>query len=115
MKHVGLIRVAVGIAVATALLGQRQESLPVKLPDGPAKPGFDIKRFSNLGNGWFQTFYPKKYESLRKALDQGQVSATTRLLVLETAAGRLALINDQMVFHHIAQGKAGGKDWMATF
>jgi len=43
------------------------------------------------------------------------VSATTRLLVLETAAGRLALINDQMVFHHIAQGKAGGKDWMATF
>jgi hypothetical protein len=27
------------------------------LPDGPAKPGFGIERFSNAGNGWFNTFY----------------------------------------------------------
>ena len=37
------------------------------------------------------------------------------LLVMETAVGRLALITDQMTYHHIAQGRARNKDWMATF
>jgi hypothetical protein len=37
------------------------------------------------------------------------------VLVLETAAGQLALLQDQMAFHHIAEGRAGDKDWMATF
>ncbi|MDA1095337.1 MAG: hypothetical protein O3A25_19055 [Acidobacteria bacterium] len=48
-------------------------------------------------------------------MKEGRVADNTRLLVMETAAGRLAFINDQMSFHHIAQGRAGGKDWMATF
>ena len=39
----------------------------------------------------------------------------TAILVIETAGGRLAFLRDQMAFHHIAQGRAGDKDWMATF
>jgi hypothetical protein len=39
----------------------------------------------------------------------------TPVLVTETAAGKLALLTDQMVFHHLAQGRADGKDWLATF
>ena len=91
------------------------QSLPVDLPDGPAKDGFDIRRFSNLGNGWFETFYVERTELLQDVLQQGRVAIDTRVLVLETAAGLLALVTDQMVFHHIAQGRAGDKDWMATF
>ena len=86
-----------------------------QLPSGPAKPGFDIARFSTAGNDWFETFHVKETTSLDQALKVGRVAADTRVLVLETAAGKLALLTDQMSFHHIAQGRAGGKDWMATF
>jgi hypothetical protein len=34
---------------------------------------------------------------------------------MDTAAGELALITGQMTYHHIAQGQAHNKDWMATF
>lgn len=39
----------------------------------------------------------------------------TWLLVTETAAGKLALLTDQMAYHHLAQGRDSGKEWMATF
>jgi hypothetical protein len=48
-------------------------------------------------------------------LDEGKVAADTRLLVITTAAGKLALITDQMTYHHIAQGRTHNRDWMATF
>ncbi len=94
---------------------QQRESLPLDLPNGPAKQGFELKRFSNFGNGWFETFYVDRTEALRAVLNEERLAGDTRLLVLETAAGRLALVIDQMSFHHIAEGSAGGKDWMATF
>jgi hypothetical protein len=99
----------------TKAVPQAQESKPVDLPNGPAKAGFDIKRFNGAGNGWFETFYVKETESLQKSLEESKVAADTRVLVTQTAAGRLALLMDQMAFHHIAQGRAGGRDWMATF
>jgi len=92
-----------------------QEPKPVDLPNGPAKPGFDISRFNNTANGRFETFYVTKTEPLAGALRDGRITDDTRLLVTETAAGKLALIMDQMSFHHVAQGHAGGKDWLASF
>ena len=71
-----------------------QTDKPAELPNGPAKPGFDIKRFSSAGNGWFETFYVKETQPLRKALDEGRVAAETRVLVTQTAGGRLALLMD---------------------
>lgn len=91
------------------------ESLPVDLPDGPARDGFDIERFSNAGNGWFETFYVEEPESLQAVLDAGRVVEDTPVLVFDTAGGTLALLKDQMGYHHLAQGTAGGKDWLATF
>ena len=76
---------------------------------------FDIKRFSTAGEGWFETFYVEETEPLQAALDAGKVKADTALLVTETAAGKLALLRDQMAYHHIAQGTVDGKNWMATF
>lgn len=92
-----------------------QEPKPVDLPNGPAKPGFDIGRFNNTANGRFETFYVTKSEPLAEARKEGRVADDTRLLVTETAGGKLALIMDQMAFHHVAQGHAGGRDWLATF
>ena len=76
---------------------------------------FDINRFSNAGEGWFKTFYVEETHSLKDALEAGKFNADTAVLVTETAAGNLALITDQMAFHHLAQGTANGQDWMATF
>ena len=80
---------------------------PVDLPKGPAKPGFDITRFANVANGTFVTFYVTSTEPLRDVLKAGRVAEDTRLLVTDTATGRLALLMDQMAFHHSAQGRAG--------
>ena len=107
--------VAAALVCPTGVAAQGRESLPVQLTDGPAKAGFDIERFSNLGNGWFETFYVESVEPLQPALADGRVAADTRVLVLETATGPLALLKDQMAFHHLAEGRAGDKDWMATF
>ena len=115
-----------GLSVAAALVtlvlpvvasaqGASRENRPVDLPNGPAADGFDITRFSGAGNGWFETFHVEKAESLQQALDAGRVVADTRVLVMDTAAGKLALLTDQMGYHHLAQGTAGGKDWLATF
>jgi hypothetical protein len=76
---------------------------------------FDIDRYSTFGEGFFETYYVEESQSLQTALDAGLVTGETELLVTNTNAGNLALIRDQMAFHHIAQGTAGGKDWMATF
>jgi hypothetical protein len=106
----------IGAAVAGAAFAQFQiTSNPVDLPKGPAAPGFDIKRFSNAGNGAFDTFYVQKTEPLKDVLDQSRIGPETRVLVFATAGGKLALITDQMAFHHIAEGTDKGKDWMAVF
>jgi hypothetical protein len=97
------------------LVAQGLESKPVDLPNGPAKAGFDISRFSNAGNGWFETFYVKDTESLRDVLKTGRVVEDTRLLVASTVGGRIAFVMDQMAYHHLAQGSAGGRDWLVSF
>ena len=107
--------VAAAAAQAGIAVGQPRENLPVELPDGPAAPGFDIERFSNAGNGWFETFFVEETEPLRGALEDGRLGADTRMLVLETAGGNLALVTDQMAYHHLAQGTSEGKHWLATF
>ena len=78
---------------------------------------FDINRYSTAGAGWFETFYANEedMQSLQALLDAGTVSADMNVLVTKTALGNLALSTSEMAYHHIAQGTAGGKDWMATF
>lgn len=110
-----LLVAAFGLGQTSPVVAQQFENLPVDLPNGPAKPGFDIERFSNAGNGWFETFYVEVTEPLSQALADGGLDASTRMLVLETAGGHLALVTDQMAYHHLAQGTSEGKHWLATF
>ena len=75
---------------------------------------FDINRFSPNG-GLFETFYVTDTEPLGAMLESKLVSGDARVLLTETARGNLALLTDQMSFHHIAQGEANGQPWMVTF
>jgi len=109
-----LLLTVVALGAAYAGLAFAQSNAPAQLPNGPAKPGFDIKRFSSNG-GLFKTFDVEQTEPLQKVLQEGKVAEDTPVLVTAMAAGNLALLTDQMVFHHLAQGRAGGKDWMAAF
>jgi hypothetical protein len=81
---------------------------------GNTQPKFDISRLAD-SEGQFETFHVTGTQPLRQALEKGVLNDDTRLLVTETAAGKLALVTDQMAFHHIAQGVAANKEWMATF
>ena len=102
------------LGAACTVMALAQGTAPAQLPNGPAKPGFDIRRYSSNG-GLFKTFDVQQAEPLQKVLKDGRVAEDTPVLVTATAAGNLALLTDQMVFHHVAQGRAGGKDWMAAF
>jgi len=76
---------------------------------------FDLNRFSTVGKGVFETFHVEETRSLQAVLDAKIVSPDMQLMVTHTASGNLALVRDQMAFHHIAQGTADGVPWMATF
>jgi hypothetical protein len=88
---------------------------PLQIPQGAAAHGFDIRRLNSENYGAFVPFYVTDSELLSAALTDGRVAADTPVLVIRTAGGRLALLTDQMAYHHLAQGRAGGKDWLATF
>jgi hypothetical protein len=103
------------IVVAQAPSSKQVISGSLQIPKGPAKAGFDVTRLNSENYGAFEPFYVTETQPLGKALEDGKVAAETRLLVTETAAGKLALLMDQMAYHHLAQGRDGGKDWMATF
>ncbi len=115
---VGLV--AVG-ALCTATLSAQVPlsaqviSKPLELPKGPGTPGFDIARLNTENYGAFEPFYVTDTQPLKKALEEGKVAQDTRLLVTDTAGGKVALLTDQMAYHHLAQGRDGGKDWMASF
>ena len=113
-KVLGLLLAAGAMWITYGAAGFAQTHQKIQLPNGPAKPGFDIKRFLPSG-GVFKPFYVKQTEPLRKVLQEGRVAEDTPVLVIATAGGNIALLTDQMVYHHIAQGRAGGKDWLAAF
>ena len=102
------------VAMGAVYSAFSQGNAPAQLANGPAKPGFDINRFASNG-GMFKTFDVEQTESLQKALQEGKVAEETPVLITATAGGNMALLTEQMVFHHLAQGRAGAKDWMAAF
>ena len=106
-------RFGLGVVAAIAIV--------ILVPSGVAAQGtsadtFDINRFSDAGHDWFDTFYPEETETLQQAIDSETITSEHRVLVTETADGWLALLMDQMSYHHIAEGtSSNGEHWMATF
>ena len=114
MKPLGILFAVVSVAAIWPGVAFTQANASAQLPNGPAKPGFDIRRFAPNG-GIFKTFYVEQTQPLQKVLKEGRVADDTAVLVTATAGGNLALVSEQMVFHHLAQGRVGSKDWMAAF
>ncbi len=85
------------------------------LPSGPAKPGFDVSRFNYAMHGAFDPFVVTTTLPVREALRAGRIASDTDVLVTSTATGPLALLTEQMAYHHIAQGRAGNQDWLVSF
>ena len=87
--------------------------VPAQDRDGVAS--FDLSRFSTMGADNFEPFLVGETNSLQQLLADGTVTTETRVLVTDTATGQLALLTDQMAFHHIAQGNENGEPWMVSF
>lgn len=111
------------LLIATAVLtllpvparsADRAEATRV-LPPGPSKAGIDVARFDFSLHGSFEPFAVSSTLLVREALRNRLVAADTDVLITETAAGPLALLTEQMAYHHIAQGRAGGQDWLVSF
>ncbi len=76
---------------------------------------FDID-VARIGvGGRFEPFVVENMEPLADALKAGRVQNDTRLLVSQHPAGRVALLTDQMTYHHVAQGNIEGEPWMVSF
>ena len=123
MRHVLASGLALAIAAVVCVARPHAQdvsaeqivSRPLEIPKGTAKPGFDLARLNTENYGSFVPFFVKETQPLSEAQNRGLVAADTPVVVTETAGGRLALLTDQMAYHHTAQGRAGGKDWLATF
>ena len=76
---------------------------------------FDID-VARIGLGSrFEAFVVESLEPLADALRNGKVQKDTRLLVSHHPAGRVALLTDQLTYHHVAQGSIAGEPWMVSF
>ena len=78
-------------------------------------PGFEPGR-AILSDVWgFDPFAVTKMEPLEQALDDGRIGEDTAVLLLRRGGTRLALLTEQMSYHHIAQGELEGEPWMVAF
>ena len=63
----------------------------------------------------FHPFHVKTTRPLREVLASGDVREDTTVLVMERDAGVLALLTQQMSYHHVAQGEMAGEPWLVSF
>ncbi len=82
---------------------------------GKATSEFAASRATLSDKDAFEPFHVKATRSLREALASGDVREDTPVLVMEGAAGALALLTRQMCYHHLAQGEMAGEPWMVSF
>ena len=78
-------------------------------------PGFEPGR-AILSDIWgFDPFPVSSMTSLGDALKEGKVGEETGVLLVTRGDTRLALLTEQMAYHHIAQGTLEGEPWMVSF
>ena len=77
---------------------------------------FDIERAYQADSTLYEPFRVGETRPLAEALRAGDADPLTSVLVIEhPRAGRLALVTDQMAYHHVAQGEIAGEPWMVSF
>lgn len=105
-----LVKAPTAIAAVCSLI-------PLTLASGQqVEPtGFDIDRAFILDSTIFEPFHVTSTRPLREVLEERIIADDTPLLVLERSGGALALVTEQMAYHHIAQGVLAGEPWMVSF
>ncbi len=76
---------------------------------------FDAKRAILSKRDMFRPIAVQRTEALADGVNRKQVRPETPLLLLEREGAALALLTDQMVFHHVAQGELNGVPFLASF
>ena len=76
---------------------------------------FDLDRAWISESGQVEPFLVEQTKPLAAALDARELEKSTWLLVVEHPTGRLALVTDQLAYHHVAQGSIRGEPWMVSF
>jgi hypothetical protein len=76
---------------------------------------FDVNRATLSETDMFEPFYVRSMQPLQRALAKGDVTTDTPVLALERAGGLLALLTQQMSYHHVAQGEIAGQPWLVSF
>lgn len=77
---------------------------------------FDINRAYQVDSTVYAPFRVENTRPLLRSLEEGELDGQTSLLVMDhPEAGRLALVTDQMAYHHVAQGEIAGEPWMVSF
>ena len=76
---------------------------------------FDLDRAWIAEPGMVDPFLVDQLRPLSAALDAKEIEKSTWLLIVEHPAGRLALVTDQLSYHHVAQGSIRGEPWMVSF
>ncbi len=83
---------------------------------GQEAADFDIDRAYQVDSTVYAPFRVKNTRPLLRSLEEGELDGQTSLLVMDhPEAGRLALVTDQMAYHHVAQGEIAGEPWMVSF
>ena len=77
--------------------------------------GFEPGRAILYDVSQFDPFPVTAMEPLEDALSDGRVGEETGVLLLRRGDTRLALMTEQMSYHHIAQGELDGEPWMVSF
>jgi hypothetical protein len=113
LKHWFVLATAALLTVVSS--GARADRAASVPPTRPVKAGFDVSRFDFSFRGAFEPFLVTTTRSIRDALKARVVTPDTDVLVTATPAGPLALLTEQMAYHHIAQGTANGREWLVSF
>ncbi len=102
--------------VSLALLCCASAARPVAAGgQGTPSRAFDAGRAWIVDSTMFEPFGVAETQMLRDALDDETIHEGTPILVLDHPAGRLALLTEQMAYHHAAQGDINGEPWMVSF
>ncbi len=104
-----------GLFLALAIAPCLALSLAGPLRAQEPAAAFDTSRVLLYDTTRFPPFNVTETRTLRDALNDDIVHDDTPLLVLEGSSGSLALLVEQMAYHHVAQGELAGEPWMVSF
>ena len=88
---------------------KRQENVSRK-----GKTEFDSNRATLRDKNIFPPFQVEATVPLKEVLKSGDVHEDMDLMLIERNTRMLALLAQQMVYHHVAQGELAGEPWMVS-